>query len=200
MIMTDDNRTHTDRRRLLVPTHTYTNPHKHPSQKHPSLYGLHDTQYQLDYNHNHRPICVWNGTTHTDIVYDDDDDYDCRTDHDYANGDSSNMNDPSVRLQFTQCLQTVQFQNHLQAAPKHTQTIPQQTTQYAHKSKHTTMKKHNKEDPAPYMYDTLQLLFLTTHYETTSNNDYYTEEFPLYTVPQYITGKKHPSHDNYLYR
>ena len=50
------------------------------------------------------------------------------------------------------------------------------------------------------MYDTLQLSFLTTHYETTSN-DYYTDEsFPLYTVPQYIKRKKHPSHDNYLYR
>ena len=39
------------------------------------------TQYQLDYTHNHRPsVSVWDGTTHTDIVYDD---YDCRTD-DYA--------------------------------------------------------------------------------------------------------------------
>ena len=44
------------------------------------------TQYQLDYNHNHRPISTWNGTTHTDIVYDDD--YDCCTDYDYAYGDS----------------------------------------------------------------------------------------------------------------
>ena len=49
------------------------------------------------------------------------------------------------------------------------------------------------------MDDILQLLFLTTHYETTSNNNY-TTEFPLYTVPHYITRKKHPSHDNYLYR
>ena len=49
------------------------------------------------------------------------------------------------------------------------------------------------------MDDILQLLFLTTHYETTSNDDY-TKEFPLYTVPHYITRKKHPSHDNYLYR
>ena len=49
------------------------------------------------------------------------------------------------------------------------------------------------------MDDILQLLFLTTHYETTSNDDY-TTEFPLYTVPHYITRKKHPSHDNYLYR
>ena len=35
------------------------------------------TQYQLDYNHNHRPISVWDGSTHTGIVYDDEyDDYD----------------------------------------------------------------------------------------------------------------------------
>ena len=34
------------------------------------------TQYQLDYNHNHRPISVWDGTTHTDIVYDNNDDDD----------------------------------------------------------------------------------------------------------------------------
>ena len=65
------------------------------------------TQYQLNYNHNYWPISVWDGTTHTDIVYVDD--YDCRTDYDYAYGDSSNMNDPSVRLQFTHCLNTVQF-------------------------------------------------------------------------------------------
>ena len=44
----------------------------------------------------------------------------------------------------------------------------------------------------------LQLLFLTTHYKTTTNN--YINELPLYTVPQYITRKQHPSHDNYLYR
>ena len=29
---------------------------------------------------------------------------------------------------------------------------------------------------------------------------YYIDEFPLYTVPHYITRKQHPSHDNYLYR
>ena len=34
------------------------------------------TKYQLDYNYNHRPIYVWDGTTYTDIVYDDDDDDD----------------------------------------------------------------------------------------------------------------------------
>ena len=47
------------------------------------------------------------------------------------------------------------------------------------------------------MYDTLQLSFLTTHYESA---DDYTVAFPLYTVPHYITRKKNPSHDNYLYR
>ena len=48
------------------------------------------------------------------------------------------------------------------------------------------------------MYDTLQLLFLTTHYESADN---YTDVFPLYTVSHYITRKKNPSHDNYyVYR
>ena len=47
------------------------------------------------------------------------------------------------------------------------------------------------------MYDTLQLSFLTTHYES---EDDYTDAFPLSTVPHYITRKKNPSHDNYLYR
>ena len=45
------------------------------------------------------------------------------------------------------------------------------------------------------MYDTLQLSFLATHYENTHN---YTDEFPLYTVPHYITRKKRSGHDNYL--
>ena len=65
------------------------------------------TQYQLDYSHNHRPISTWDGTTHTDIVYDDDDDYNGT--NDYAYGDPFNMNDSSNQLQFTQCLKTVQF-------------------------------------------------------------------------------------------
>jgi len=47
------------------------------------------------------------------------------------------------------------------------------------------------------MYDTLLLSFLTTHYENTQD---YNNEFPLYKVPQYITRKQYPSHDNYLYR
>ena len=157
------------------------------------------TQYQLDYTHNHRrPIYTWNGTTHTDIVYDDD--YDCHTDYDYADGDSLNMNDPSVRLQFTQCLKTVQFNNYLQAA-HHIDTATTNDTPHANQSKHTTttMKETQNDPPPTYTYDTLRLSFLPTHYETTSN-DYYTEEFPLYTVPQYIPRKQHPGHDNYLYR
>ena len=52
--------------------------------------------------------------------------------------------------------------------------------------------------PPPYKYDTLQLLLLTTHHKDIK--EYTDEEFPLYTVPHYITRKKHPSHDNYLYR
>ena len=133
-----------------------------------------------------RPIPTWNGTTpHTDIVYDDDDDYDDRTDYDYAYGDTFNMNDPSVQLQFEKCLQTVQFQNCLQATHRATPKAPSQQ----HKSKHTTMKqttmKHTHKDlPPPYTYDSLKLLFLTTHYK--SANDY-TNQFPLYTVPHYYT-------------
>ena len=61
------------------------------------------------------------------------------------------------------------------------------------------MKETYNNPPPTYTYDTLQLSFLTTHYENI--NDYYTNnKFPLYTVPHYITRKKHPSHDNYLYR
>ena len=134
-----------------------------------------------------RPISTWNGTTHTDIVYDDDDNYDGRTDYDYAYGDSFNMNDPSVRVQFKKCLRAVQAHND--------------TTELTHVDpppiKQTTMKHTHEDPPPPYMYDTLQLLFLTTHYENTNE---YIDAFPLYTVPHYITRKKHPSHDNYLYR
>ena len=149
------------------------------------------TQYQLDYNHNHRPISTWDGTTHTDIVYDDDDD-DYNGTNDYAYGDPLTMNDSSNQLQFTQCHKTVQFQKSLQAVQhidtaKHTQAVPQ----------HTTMKNTHKDSQPPYKYDTLQLSFLTRHYETTKD---YIDEFPLYTVSQYITQKQHPSHDNYLYR
>ena len=76
--------THNDRRRI---TNTYTNPHKHPFMlTYPSLCGVvHNIyQYQLNYNHNHRPISVWDGTTHTDIVYNDDDDIDDDDDDDYT--------------------------------------------------------------------------------------------------------------------
>ena len=188
-----------NRRRNTKRTKTKTKP-THTILPEAPLLVWDGTQYQLDYTHNHRPsVSVWDGTTHTDIVYDD---YDCCTD-DYAYGDSCNMNDSSVRSQFQQSLQTVQFQNRLQAeqhidtTPKHTQTIPQASPQQQQQSKHTTIKRTH-EDPKPYMYDTLQLLFLTTHYKSADN---YTDQFPLYTVPHYITRKKkHPSHDNYLYR
>ena len=100
---------------------------------------------------------------------------------------------------YTQAMTQATPQTTPQARPL---AIPQASSQQKQPHKHVTMKhttmKHNKEDPAPYMYDTLQLSFLTTHYATTSND--YIEEFPLYTVPQYITRKKHPNHDNYLYR
>ena len=107
-----------------------------------------------------------------------------------------NMNDPSVRLQFTQCLKTVQFNNYLQDA-HHIDTAPTNTTTTTTPSKNTTMKHTHKDPQIPYRYDTLQLLFLTTHYDNTKD---YVDEFPLYTVPHYITRKKHPGHDNYLYR
>ena len=48
---------------------------------------------------------------HIPALYDDEcDDYDDEygTDYDYAYGDSFNMNDPSVRLQFQNCLQAAQ--------------------------------------------------------------------------------------------
>ena len=79
--------------------------------------------------------------------------------------------------------------------PKHTQAVPQHADSPL--TKHTTTKEHKDSSPT-YMYDTLQLLFLTTHYETRTND--YVDEFPLYTVPHYITRKKHPGHDNYLYQ
>ena len=151
---------------------------------------------------NNRPISTWNGTTHTDIVYDDDDNYDGRTDYDYAYGDSFNMNDPSARVQFEQCLHNrLLAAHHIDTATTNTQ-VPQatpQTTPYVNQSKHatTTMKETHKDPRPPYKYDTLQLPFLTTHYEYTKE---YTDEFTLYTVPHYITRKTHPGHDNYLYR
>ena len=103
-----------DRRRpnTQQPTHKSTQASYHADVP---LLVWDGTQYQLDYNHNQRPISTWNGTTHTDIVYDDDDDDDDdddgRTAYDYAYGDPFNMNDPSNQLQFTQCLKTVQFNN-----------------------------------------------------------------------------------------
>ena len=106
---------------------------------------------------------------------------------------------PLIRLQFEKCLQTVQ--DHDDTLTTHTQAVPQAPPQNTHPSKYTTtttMKETHNDPPPLYKYDdTLQLSFLTTHY---ANAKDYIDEFPLYTVPQYITRKKHPSHDNYLYR
>ena len=105
------------------------------------------------------------------------------------------MNDPSVRLQFQKCLQTVQ--DHDDTMKKQTQATQQDSPQHTYPSnhtmehtdlppsKHTTMLKETHPS-SPYMYDTLQLLFLTTHYENIND---YIDEFPLYTVPQYITQR-----------
>ena len=54
--------------------------------------------------------------------------------------------------------------------------------------------KHTHEDPTPYMYDTLQLLFLTTHYKTKTND--YVDDFPLYKIPAYIIKKRNKNHDH----
>ena len=103
----------------------------------------------------------------------------------YANGDSFNMNDPSIRLKFEKFLQM-----------KHTQAIPQAKPQQTHPSKnttelthedpppikHTTMK-HTKDSQPPHKYNnTLQLSFLK-HYE--NNTKDYVDEFLLYTVFKY---------------
>ena len=78
---------------------------------------------------------------------------------------------------------------------------PQASPQQKHPSKHTPMK-HTYEDlppPPPQKYDTLQLLFLTTHHK---NIKAYDDEFTLYKIPTYITKKRnnHHAHDKYLYR
>ena len=107
---------------------------------------------------------------------------------------------PPSDLQFTRCLKTVQFNNYLQAAhyinttPKLTQAVPKHADPQP--IKHTTMKHTREDSPPPYTTNLLKLLFLTTHYKS----DDYTDQFPLYTVPHYITRKKHPGHDNYLYQ
>ena len=82
------------------------------------------------------------------------------------------MNDPSVRLQFEKCLQT-----------KHTHATHQAMPQRKQPNEHATMK-HTHEDPTPYMYDTLQLSFLTTHYES---EDDYTDAFPIHSTALYYT-------------
>ena len=50
------------------------------------------------------------------------------------------------------------------------QATPQATPQQKEPSKHTPMKHTHEDSPPPYKYDTLQLLFLTTHYETMTND------------------------------
>ena len=202
----NDRRPTTDTRSddFLHSNNTHIHPHDCPrwQQEHKQLQAMFP---QFFTNHVTapspiRPISTWNGTTHTDIVYDDDDDFDGRTDYDYAYGDSLNMNDPSVRFQFEKCLQhRLQATQYIDTMPKHTHATPQ-TTSYANQSKHattTTMKETPQHNDPPYRYETLQLSFLTTHYESA---DDYIDAFPLYTVPHYITRKKTPSHDNYLYR
>ena len=42
---------------------------------HSSLYGMAHSINSITKNHKHRSISIWNGTTHTDIVYDDDKNY-----------------------------------------------------------------------------------------------------------------------------
>ena len=138
--------------------------HKKPiTLKHSSLYEMAHS--------------INSGTTHTDIVYDDNgDDYDkYGTVYDYAYDDSFNINDPSLWLQFQKCLQAVQ--HHNDTVKKYTQATPEAPPQQPHPRKNTTelthaglppskhtMSKHTHEDlPPPYMYNLLQLLFLTTY-------------------------------------
>ena len=95
------------------------------------------------------------------------------SDHSFKN--SSKLYHDDAMKKYTQAM--------TQATP---QATPQASSQQKQPHKHVTMKhttmKH--KDPAPYMYDTLQLSFLTTHYE---NPQDYNDEFPLYKIPQYIT-------------
>ena len=73
--------------------------------------------------------------------------------------------------------------------PRHAQATTQQ-----HNDKTYT---HKLAIVHVWYYYITQLLFLTTHYKDTNDC---TGELPLYAVPEYIKQKKHPSHDNYLYR
>ena len=82
---------------------------------------------------NDRPISTWDGTTHTNIVYDDDDSYDGRTDYDNAYGDSFTMNNPSVQLQIQKmppsCILSKVLPSHVpsQAPSLVTTKTPKQT-------------------------------------------------------------------------
>ena len=98
-------------------------------------------------------------------------------------------------------LKTVQFQNRLQAA-QHIDTTPQATPQATLQhttTKHTLTTMTNEDSPPPYKYDTLQLLFLTTHHK---NIKAYDNEFTPYNISTYITKKRnnHRAHDEYLYQ
>ena len=83
-------------------------------------------------------------------MYDDDDDdddddnkYGC-TNYEYAYGDSFNMNDPSVRLQFKSCLQTYRNRKErIDTHKKYTQATPKASSQQKHPSKNTHKTCHH---------------------------------------------------------
>ena len=89
---------------------TYKSPHKHPStMAYPSLYGIANSTNSITTITTVQFLFGMEPHTHTDIVYDDEDDDDTNnaydydkygTVYDYTYGDSFNMNDPSVRSQF----------------------------------------------------------------------------------------------------
>ena len=129
------------------------------------------TQYQLDYNDDHRPISTWDGTTHTDIVYDDDDDYNGT--NDYAYGDPFNMNDPSNQLQFTQRLKTVQFNNYLRDV-HHIDTSEAHASTASHTASHNNRPKQTHDDETN-----------TRRSDTTLRIRYSTAILPYYTLREY---------------
>ena len=155
--MNTDNNNNNNKRRRPAPARTNRSAHRgfktktkptHTVVPTAPLLVWDGTQYQLDYNHDHRPISTWDGTTHTDIVYDDDDDDDdYNGTNDYAYGDPFNMSDSSNQLQFTQCLKTVQFQKRLQAA-QHIDT----TTKNMHES-HTASHNTNHNNHPKKTHD-----------------------------------------------
>ena len=101
---------------------------------------------------NSRPISTWNGSTHT-VIVDDDDDYD------YAYGDSFKMNDPSRPITIPK----------MPPPPSHAPSLATtKTTKQTHDDNNDTHT--NKDLPPPYKYDTLQLLFPTTHHTRKSRH------------------------------